>query len=417
MARRLSLSIVNAAKPQTKDYFVWDSDLKGFGLKVCAGGRKSYVCKYRAGSGRAAPTRRVTIGAHGSPWTPSTARNEATRILGRAAQGQDPARDKQDSKAVITVEELCRRYLEAGVALKKPSTIATDRGRIERHIKPLLGKKRITDVSRSDISQFMQDVDCGKTAADIKTRKRGRAIVKGGKGTATRTVGLLGGIFTFAVDSGWLTANPVRGVKRYRDRKNERFLNADELNRLGTALRKADAEGQNPYAIAIIRLLILTGARKGEIEQLKRSEIDLTHGYLRLGDSKTGQKLIVLNKAASAVLESIVPIANSEFVFPASRADGWYQGTPRVWRHIRNIGSLDDIRLHDLRHTHASIAASNGTSLQVIGALLGHKDQATTARYAHLSDDPIRAASQNIAASLSQHLKTHAVGEELDADT
>ena len=415
MAKRLSLSVVKAAEPGAKDYFLWDSDLKGFGLKVCAGGRKSYVCKYRAGFGRTAPTRRITIGAHGSPWTPDAARREAARILGLAAQGGDPARDKQAAKGVITVAELCERYLKAGVAIKKLSTLKTDKGRIERHIKPLLGKKRITDVSRSDVSQFMQDIAAGKTAADIKTGKRGRAIVRGGKGTATRTVGLLGGIFSFAVESGLLTANPVRGVKRYRDRRNERFLNENELGRLGRALCNAEVEGENPYAIAIIRMLILTGARKGEIESLKRSEIDSTYGYLRLADSKTGQKLVVLNKAALAILDGIEPAADSEYVFPASVAEGWYQGTPKVWRRIRNAAELADVRLHDLRHSFASAAAASGASLQVIGALLGHKDQSTTARYAHLSEDPIRAASQDISASLATQLGTRNSGEASDA--
>ena len=185
MSKRISLVTVKAAKPEEKDYFLWDGELKGFGLKVCKGGRKVYVCKYRAGSGRSAPSRRMTIGAHGSPWTPDAARKEAARLLGRVAQGEDPARDKQDAKAVISVTELCDRYLEAGVATKKASTLSTDRGRIERHIKPLLGKMRITDVTRADVAQFLQDVAAGKTAVDLKTRKRGRAIVKGGKGTAT----------------------------------------------------------------------------------------------------------------------------------------------------------------------------------------------------------------------------------------
>jgi len=404
LSKRLSLSTVKAAKPSAKDYFLWDGELKGFGLKVCKGGRKVYVCKYRAGSGRNAPSRRMTIGAHGSPWTPDDARKEAARILGRVAQGEDPARDKQEAKGIITVSELGDRYLAAGVATKKASTLATDRGRIERHIKPLLGKKRITDVTRADVAQFLQDVASGKTAVDVKTRKRGRAIVKGGKGTATRTVGLLGGIFTYAIEAGLLKENPVRGVKRYRDRRNERFLDPDELTRLGEALARAEAEGENTYALAIIRLLLFTGARKGEIESLRWREIDRQFQYLRLGDSKTGQKLIVLNRASLAVLESVPKVEDSEFVFPASRSDGWYEGTPKVWARIRQIAGLQNVRPHDLRHSFASAAAADGASLQLIGALLGHKDSATTARYAHLTDDPVRQASENIANRIGRSL-------------
>lgn len=400
MSNRLSLAIVKAAKPREADYFVWDGELKGFGLKVSCGGRKTYVCKYRAGSGRSAPTRRMTIGAHGSPWTPDAARKQAAQILGLVAQGKDPAKDKQDAKAVLTVSELCDRYLEAGLATKKASTLVTDKGRIERHIKPLLGKMRITDVSRSHVAQFLQDVAAGKTATDVKTGRRGRAIVTGGKGTATRTVGLLGGIFTFAVESDLLEANPVRGVKRYRDRRNERFLDADELARLGQALKDAEAAGENPLALAIIRLLILTGARKGEIERLKWTEVDRQFQYLRLGDSKTGQKLIVLNGAALDVLDQVPRLTTSDFVFAATRSDGWYEGTPKVWARVRLSARLENIRLHDLRHSFASVAAAGGASLHVIGALLGHKDSSTTARYAHLGDDPIRAASNIISTSI-----------------
>ncbi len=404
MSKRLSLSVVNGAKPKAKDYFLWDADLKGFGLKVCAGGRKSYVCKYRVGTGRSAPTRRMTIGAHGSPWTPDAARKEAAKILGQVAQGADPAKAKQADKAVLTVSELCDRYLEVGVGTKKASTLATDRGRIERHIKPLLGHRRITDVTRADVSQFLRDVAAGKTAADVKTRNRGRAIVKGGKGTATRTVGLLGGIFSFAVEEGWLTENPVRGVKRFRDRRNERFLDADELARLGKALAEAEAQGENPYALAIIRLLILTGARKGEIEQLKWDEIDRQFQYLRLGDSKTGQKLIVLNAAALAILDSFECDTDSDYVFPATKSEGWYQGTPKAWGKLRQSAGLSQVRLHDLRHSFASVAAKEGTSLQLIGALLGHKHSATTARYAHLGEAPIRTASEKVSATLISSL-------------
>jgi integrase len=404
MSKRLSLATVKAAKPEDKDYFLWDGELKGFGLKVCKGGRKVYVCKYRAGSGRSAPSRRMTIGAHGSPWTPDAARKEAARLLGRVAQGEDPARDKQDAKSVISVAELCNRYLEAGVATKKASTLATDRGRIERHIKPLLGKMRITDVTRADVAQFLQDVAAGKTAMDVKTRKRGRAIVKGGKGTATRTVGLLGGIFTYAIEAGWLKENPVRGVKRFRDRRNERFLDAEELTRLGATLARAEAEGENPYALAIIRLLLLTGARKGEIESLRWDEIDRQFQYLRLGDSKTGQKLIALSGAALELVEALPRIGNGEYVFPAVSGSGFYQGTPKVWRRIRSKAGLSNVRMHDLRHSFASVAASGGVSLQMIGTLLGHRDAATTLRYAHLQADPVRRASEDIAAAISASL-------------
>ena len=176
---KLTKSVIDRAQPGEADYFLWDGELKGFGIKIAKGGRKSFVCKYRVGHGRTAPTRRMTIGAHGSPWTVDQARIEARKLLGRAANGEDPAGEKQDAKKQITVNQLCDLYLEQGMATKKASTIITDKGRIERHIRPLLGKKRVSDVTRADIKRFMQDVANGKTATDVKTGLRGRAIVRG----------------------------------------------------------------------------------------------------------------------------------------------------------------------------------------------------------------------------------------------
>ena len=401
MKSKLIKSVVDNAKPAPSDYFLWDSELKGFGLKIAKGGRKSYVCKYRVSGGRSAPTRRLTIGAHGSPWTVDEARAEARKLLGRAANGEDPAQEKQEARRQITVSELCSLYLEQGTGSKKASTIATDKGRIERHIKPLLGKKKISDVTRSDIKRFLQDIANGKTAADIKTGLRGRAIVRGGRGAATRTVGLLGGIFSFAFDSGLIKENPVRGVKRFADRKGQRYLSQTELVSLGKVLREAEQKGENLLAIAIIKLLIFTGARKGEIESLKWSEVDFQSGYLRHEDSKTGAKAIPLNAGAMEILNGIAALDGSDFVFPAHRGDGNYQGTPKVWTRIREDAGLNDVRLHDLRHSFASIAVSGGASLPIIGALLGHSDTATTQRYAHLHDDPLKAASRIIGERIS----------------
>lgn len=394
MSGKLTKVAIDRSNPRDTDYFLWDGELKGFGIKIAKGGRKAYICKYRVGTGRNAPTRRMTIGAHGSPWTLEQARTEARKVLGRAANGEDPAKEKQDAKKQITVAELCDLYLEQGTGTKKASTLATDRGRIGRHIKPLLGKKKIPDVNRADIKRFMQDVANGKTASDIKTGFRGRAIVKGGKGTASRTVGLLGGIFSFAFDNGLIEVNPVRGIKRFADKKGDRYLSQQELVAFGQAMRDAIANGLNPQAVDILKLLIFTGARKGEIETLKWSEVDFEAGYCRLGDSKTGQKIIRLNAGALEVLASISRMEGSPYVFPAHRGEGHYQGTPKVWRAIRTSAEFEDVRLHDLRHSFASIAVSGGASLPIIGALLGHTDSATTQRYAHLHDDPLKAASE-----------------------
>lgn len=407
MAGKLTKSAIDTASPQSEDYFLWDGELKGFGIKIAKGGRKSYVCKYRVGNGRSAPTRRMTIGAHGSPWRVDQARAEARKLLGRAANGEDPAKDKQDEKKQVTVAQLCDLYLENGVGAKKASTIATDRGRIERHIKPLLGKKKVPDVTRADIKRFLQDIAIGKTSVNEKTGLRGRAIVKGGKGTATRTVGLLGGIFSYAFDCGLIESNPVRGVKRFADKKGHRYLSQKELVVLGQALADGEEQGLNPQALAILKLLVFTGARKGEIETLRWDAVDFEGGYLRLADSKTGQKAFPLNAGALEILSKITRLAGSPYVFPAHRSDGHYEGTPKVWRIIRSMAGLDDVRLHDLRHSFASIAVSGGASLPIIGALLGHTDSATTQRYAHLHDDPLKATSEAVGKRIAASFEGH----------
>lgn len=389
----LTKSRIDRATPLEKDYFLWDSDLTGFGLKVSKGGRKSYVVKYRVGTGRRAPSRRMTIGQHGSPWTVKQARDEARKLLGRVANGENPAADRQTEKKQLTVSELCDDYIANGMKAKKPSTIATDKGRIERHIKPLIGKLRINDVTRKHVKRLLNDIADGKSAVDVKTGHRGRSIVKGGKGTASRTIGLLGGIFSYAVDQDFVDANPVKGVKRFPDKSGERYLSQSELMTLGDVLREAD---ENPMAIAILKLLIFTGARKGEIESLKWEMVDFEGGYLRLPESKTGEKTIHLNAGALKVLSEYTPMKVSSYVFPAVKGVKYYLGTPKVWKIVKERANLTDVRLHDLRHSFASIAVSGGASLPMIGALLGHKSTTTTQKYAHLQDDPLKTTNQRI---------------------
>jgi integrase len=301
----------------------------------------------------------------------------------------------------MTVAQLCDLYLAEGCQTKSASTLATDRGRIERHIKPLIGRERIGELTRGDIERFLRDVAIGKTKADVRTGPHGRAIVEGGTGTATRTVGLLGGIFSFAVARGLQAENPVRGVKRYRDRRGEKFLSPAELALLGAKLRDFEVNGANPAAIAIIRLLAFTGARKSEIVGLQWKEVDFTHNCLRLGNSKTGPKVVQLGAPAAKVLASLPHDRHAIWVFPARSGPGHFQGLEKVWRLLRIAAGLPNLRLHDLRHSFASTGLAVGDALAVIGALLGHADVKTTARYAHLADDPVRIAANRISGAIA----------------
>ena len=250
---------------------IWDSAVPSFGARRQKGTSIAYVLKFRTADGR---QRWQTIGRHGAPWTPDTARNEARRLLGDVARGEDPAGDKSAKRRAATVADLCNAYLvdaEAGRLLtrrgegKKASTIATDRGRVERHIKPLLGGLKVAAVTRDDIEGFLHDVAAGKTTARIKTGKpRGVANVRGGRGTASRTTGLLGAIFTYAVRARMRPDNPVHGVTRFADGRRERRLSDDEFAALGAGLAKAEGEIWPP-AIVVARFLAFTGWRRGEV--------------------------------------------------------------------------------------------------------------------------------------------------------
>lgn len=293
---RLTKRLVDDLTPRDKEYVAWCGKLPGFGCRVSKNGHKSFIAMYRAG-GRRATTRKVTIGTF-AKLTVDQARDEAEKILAKAKLGEDVALQRSRARAEMTVSELCDEYLREGVDHKKLSTLTSDRSRIECHIRPLLGRKRIGAVIRSDVSQFLRDVAVGKTGRNVKTRKHGRSIVRGGRGAASRTVRLLGGIFSYAVLREYLKENPCRGVQLYKDRKGERFLTTEEFRRLGDTLRLAETEGlpwvfnegkrtkHRPveaknqrevfprHVTAAIRLLMLTGCRLREILHLRWEEVD-----------------------------------------------------------------------------------------------------------------------------------------------
>ncbi len=405
MQQKLTKRLIDSLSAAPKDNFLWDLDVTGFGLKITPKGRKVYIVQKRL-NGR---LRRFTIGQHGAPWTPDIARVEANRILACISAGVDPNEEKRKAEADLTIAELCELYVKEGCGTKKASTLATDRGRIERHIKPLLGNVRLGELTRGDLERFLVDVADGKTAIDEKNGKRSRSIVRGGKGTASRTLGFLGAILQFAVDRKLRTDNPCRGIKRYKDKKIERYLSKQELTALGQALLDAQNEGTNPYAIAAIRLLLLTGARKNEILSLKWDWIDFDRGLLILPDSKTGAKAIPLGDAAIPLGDAAIELlrkvsaqANNQFVFPGTGDKGHLIGLQKIWEGIREKAGLNTLRLHDLRHHFISVGASSGESLYVLGKLAGHKRPETTQRYAHLADDPVRQSANRIATQIDE---------------
>jgi integrase len=404
---------VDALLPTNREYFVWDRDLKGFGLRVQPTGEKSYVVKYRPGGGRKAPTRRVTLGRVGTI-TPDEARKLAKVKLGSVAYGLDPAAVKAAERGALTLKELADLFLSEHVeAKRKPATASHYRDILQRIVLSELGTRQGEKVTTADLAR-------------LHVRMKNRPY------QANRMLAVVGSLYAFAgkrklVPGGF---NPVRGIDKYPEKGRERFLSGTELARLGGAIREAETIGIpwqvdttkqtakhvpkrknrrtliSKHAAAAIRLLIFTGARLREILHLRWGNVDLERGLLLLSDSKTGKKAIVLNAPAMTVLASLPHVG--AYVIAGQDA-GTEKEKPRAdlnkpWRSVAKRAGLAGLRIHDLRHTHASFGASAGLGLPIIGKLLGHARPITTQRYAHLDNDPLRRASDQIGVRLATAL-------------
>lgn len=401
--QRISKRTVDSLKPGN---IVWDSVVTGLAVR-CQKKAKVFTLKYRF----AGQQQWYSIGKHGSPWTVDDARTEAKRLLGLVADGVNPAEVKDYESKDITVSALCDMYLAEAPTLllkrknrpKKASTIAIDRSNIESHIKPLIGKRQIRSITKNDVERMQQDIARGETATKgVKTRPRGRAVVKGGPATAARSVKVLGAVYTYSIDKkGLLKENPVNGVVVAETKNRERFLSTEELARLGGALEASEKEGVNPTAIAAIRALIFTGARRNEILGLRWKWCDFERRQIRLPESKTDAKTIPLAAPALDLLSSLPRIQGNPFVFPAASASGHFVGLRKIWEQIRARAGLDDVRIHDLRHSFASVAVAGGDSLYLVGKVLGHRQAKTTEKYAHLSDDPVLAVAERAANTIA----------------
>ena len=420
MKMKLTKRSVEAIEIGLRDLVVWDTEIPGFGVKVTArkakrtprgervtGGSRIYVLQYS----RRNKDRRVTIGRHGDGGlTADQARREAEILRGIIRNGGDPAADRARERAIPTMRVLAERYMaEHAIPKKKPRSADGDRRLIDCHILPLLGDRQVSEIGRAELRRLMQDIAAGKTALDLKTVKRGRRIVRGGRGAANRCLTLLSKMFALAEDWGYRSAgdgNPCRGVERFDEsagRQRARFLSDAQLARLGEALAAAEAaDPRHRMPANIVRLLLLTGARLGEIVALRREHLDLDRGLIRLPDSKTGAKPIVLSAPARQLLAELTRDGtDTGYLFPGPRPTRGtpvrpYGGLKRFWAAMREEAKLGDTRIHDLRHSYAGVGASGGSSLLIIGALLGHSQSSTTERYAHLADDPVRQAADAI---------------------
>jgi integrase len=390
MKGKITKRTVDSITLGEKDVFLWDADLKGFGLKVSPSGSKVYLVQYRLG-GREARTQRYTIGKHGSPWTADKAREEARRLLGRIANEVDPIKERNAKLAghradtvAPTLAQFAARYVdEYAKPYKKPRTVEEDERNLRLHVNPALGGLKLKDITPGHIAKFQA------AGRDRPTN-------------ANRCRALLSHLFRIAEVWGERPpgSNPCRDIEKYRERKRERFLSADELVMLGDALEVAQGR-EPPSAIAAIRLLILTGCRLSEILSLRWEWIDFERCCLLLPDSKTGGKTVPLGAPALRLLADLPRHENSRYVLPADRGVGHFVGIQKPWQRVRTTAGLDDVRIHDLRHSFASIAVSGGDSLYLVAKVLGHRQSRTTERYAHLKDDPVWAVADRTSGKIA----------------
>lgn len=402
---KLTKTVVDKAPPQAKQYTIWCGELKGFGAFILPSGTRTYFVDYRNGNN---VRRRMKLGRHGAI-TAEQARILAIQTLAEVSKGNDPLAQRNDSRKAMTVKELCELYLselEQGRILgkggrpKKASTCVTDVGRINRHIIPLLGRKKVVQVTKADVTSMMKDIIAGKTKVAVRTgRLRGKSIVRGGLGAASRTVGLFGGILTFARDElGIIDVNPAHGVKKPKDAKRERRLTEAEFRTLGIILRTAAADERYASTTELIRLLALTGARRSELIEVRWSEVDEHGSCFRFEDTKEGVSVRPMGLAVIDIFERRAQAATSPtYVFPGRDPDKPFGSFPNHWDKIFEGTALEGITAHVLRHSFSSLANDLGFTEITIAAMIGHSHGTITGRYVHTLDTALVMAADSIA--------------------
>jgi integrase len=379
---KLTKRSVEAIDPGPKDIVLRDNEIKGFLCKITPTGRRSYMLYYRTKEGQ---ERKPLIGVHGDI-TCNQARSIALEWKAVVANGGDPSSDKQGNRQAPAVFQLCHRYMQDyAEGRKKASSLRNDDQMIVRFILPAIGARKATSITTDDITRLHNSLRSTPYQAN-------------------RLLALLSKMFSLAEAWGVRPqgTNPTQYVEKFPEEKRQRYLSDDELERLGAVLTAAESDGSElPQVIAAIRLLLLTGCRLNEILTLKWSDIDWDRGLLHLEDTKSGYQVRPVGSAALTYLESLPWKNGLEHVIPGRDESKPLVNLGKPWRRIRDNAELSDVRIHDLRHTHASAAAGLGNSLPIIGRLLGHTQAATTQRYAHLADDPARFAADQVAEQIA----------------
>jgi integrase len=405
---KLTKRSVDALFPRQKQYIEYDTELKGFGVAIYPSGIKSWVCEYRPhGGGRGTAKKRVTLGKV-TQLPPEQARKTAADMLAAVRLGGDPALEKAERRASVTVGELIDFFDAQYVGpMLKPGTAVSHRIALEE-LRRAHGVLKATALTRSHV-------------ATLHFRMADRPYA------ANRAAAVWSKAFAWAAARGIIPEehNPVKGLKKYREQGRERFLTVDELGRLGVALAEGETVGLpyevddtkpnakhapkadkrrvklDPYAVAALRLLLLTGARLREILHAKWEQVDVGRGVIFLADSKTGKKPIYLSAAAQAVLAALPRLEANPYVIAGARDGAPRSDLKKPWAALTRAANLRGVRIHDLRHSFASFGAGASLGLPIIGKLLGHSQAATTNRYAHVGADPMRRAVETIGATIA----------------
>jgi integrase len=374
---KLTKRLVESVKLNDRDIFVWDAEVPGFGLRVWPSGKRVFIYQYRTKHGH---TRRPAIGQYGAI-TVEQARRIARQWAAEVQQAGDPGGARREARNALSVAQLADRYLaEHARVKKKPRSVTSDETLLRLHILPTIGHRKVPSMTRADVQRLHHGMN--ETP-----------------GAANRTLALLSKMFNLAEIWGLRPdgSNPCRHVEKFKENKLERFLSEAELARLAEVLAEAErTRTELPSALAAIRLLLFTGARLSEILTLRWEHVDMDGQCLRIPDSKTGAKTIYLPAGGLEVLNGLPQGDDNPYVIAGAKPGSHLVNLRKPWGRIRARAKLDDVRLHDLRHSFASMAVAGGLSLPVIGALLGHTQPTTTQRYAHLADDPLKQAA-NIA--------------------
>ena len=394
---RFTKRLVDALKPvENTDVFVWDSEIRGLGLRLKPSGVKTFFVQYRNAARR---TRRMVIGQYGV-LTVEEARSQARDRLTAVTKGEDPSAVRKAARKASTVEDICKWYLretESGRLLGKrrrpikDSTLAMDRSRINTHIIPLIGRQLISGLTRGDIERMQADIIAGKTA---KPRVGRGGNTTGGEGVACRSISTLHAVFEHGVRQGIIDTNPSRGVRKVAERRRDRRLSQKEIIHLGQVMGECLASGENPTGLAAIKFILLTGFRRMEALSLERAWLDATMKCVRFPETKTGKQIRTIGKSAASLVRSECRKKKSAYVFPADVGEGHFVGAAHVMGRISKKAGFTDVTLHTLRHTFASIGADLGFTELTLAGLLGHAARGMTQRYVHLDEALIVAADR-----------------------